>query len=486
MQAYTSQEDFAHSSGFSSWEEMCRMVASVDVSTPDRMERFRAWQEGDGTKGMLEFVIARNNTAGDGDGSATAEQAGAADEAEDEFSGLGEDQEITIHVPGSTGTLKRLGLLATPRIVRLLKRENAPCAFSVSGGKDGSAAAIAGIEYLNSIGHTGARILEHCDLGLIEHRDSIKACERLAKALDTELVVVKPIRDMIEAWRYRWECNVERYAKLLCMKLIMPWSSSSMRFCTPLKVDALTREAARRFRGRTILSVTGIRREESHRRAKTPVSKWQPRLSRAASRTGAYSPTRGLDWHPVAHYMVEHVFGVMLERGVRWHEKYDSLSRISCALCVLAGRQDLQRSARMPENYAACMEVVALELESAFSFQEGCWVADLVPEYLDARMRAELAEAKERARVRQEAESRIPRHLLYNKHWPEAVPTPQEAELISRIRATVSGVTRITIDYVDPTRIVSRFTELMAKKESLRPSACAAVNEPTQATLFGL
>ena len=176
------------------------------------MERFRAWQEGDGTKGMLEFVIACNNTAGGGGSPAPTEQTASADEAEDEYAKLDADQEITVHVPGSIGTLRCLGLLATPRIIRLLKNENAPCAFSISGGKDGSAAAIAGVEYLNFIGHTGGRILEHCDLGLIEHRDSIRACERLAKALETELVVVKPIREMIEAWRYRWRCNIERYA----------------------------------------------------------------------------------------------------------------------------------------------------------------------------------------------------------------------------------------------------------------------------------
>jgi len=131
------------------------------------------------------------------------------------------------------------------------------------------------------------------------------------------------------------------------------------------------------------------------------------------------------------------------------------------------------------------MEVIALELESAFSFQEGCWVADLVPEYLDARMRAELAEAKERARLRREAEDQIPRHLLYNKHWPEAVPTPREAELISTIRTSVAKVTRITIDYIDPPNIISRFVELMAKKASLG-QVSAAIIEPAQATLFSL
>jgi 3'-phosphoadenosine 5'-phosphosulfate sulfotransferase (PAPS reductase)/FAD synthetase len=473
MPTETFEEAFALRMGFSSYAEMCRMVSSVDISTPDRLARFKAWQEDDGTKAVLEFVIACNNEPGAG-----------GDDPGDEFGRVDPDQEITLHVPGSSGTLKRMGLLATPRIVRLLKSENAPCSFSVSGGKDGSAAAIAGVEYLNSIGHTGARILEHCDLGLIEHRDSIKACERLAKALDTELVVVKPIRDMIEAWRYRWECNVERYAQLLCMKLIMPWSSSSMRFCTPLKVDALTREAARRFRGQTILNATGIRREESHRRAKALVSKWQPRLSRAASRAGEYGPTRGLDWNPVLHYLVEHVFGIMLERGVKWHEHYGLLDRISCSLCVLARRDQLQKSARLPENFAACMAVIALELETAFSFQEGCWLADLVPEYLDEGMREALAEAKERASVRREAEALIPEHLLYTKHWPEAVPTPREADLISRVRATVAKVSRITIDYTDPPKINSRFVELMAKKASLvLPSGVANI-EPTQLALF--
>src|ERR1043165_72451 len=101
-------------------------------------------------------------------------------------------------------------------------------------------------------------------------------------------------------------------------------------------------------------------------------------------------------------------------------------------------------------------------------------------------MRGELAEVKERARVRQEAESQIPRHLLYNKHWPEAVPTLQEAELISRIRATVAKVTRIKIGYIDPPKTISRFVELMAKKASLGPLADTAIIEPAQATLFSL
>jgi len=177
----------------------------------------------------------------------------------------------------------------------------------------------------------------------------------------------------------------------------------------------------------------------------------------------------------------------MLERGVKWHEHYGLLDRISCSLCVLARRDQLQKAARLPENFAACMAVIALELETAFSFQEGCWLADLVPEFLDAGMRAALVEAKERARVRREAEARIPEHLLYTKHWPEAVPTPREAELISRIRATVADVSRITVDYIDPPMIISRFVELIAKKASTGLTmGAASISGPGQPTLFDL
>ena len=67
-----------------------------------------------------------------------------------------------------------------------------------------------------------------------------------------------------------------------------------------------------------------------------------------------------------------------------------------------------------------------------------------------------------------------------------AEPTPQEAELISNIRIAVARVTRITVDYIDPPKIISRFVELMAKKASLGLSAGGVIIEPAQATLFSL
>ena len=42
--------------GFESLEEFNRMVSDVDLSTPDKLRNFKAWQENDGTKeGLLKL-----------------------------------------------------------------------------------------------------------------------------------------------------------------------------------------------------------------------------------------------------------------------------------------------------------------------------------------------------------------------------------------------------------------------------------------------
>jgi 3'-phosphoadenosine 5'-phosphosulfate sulfotransferase (PAPS reductase)/FAD synthetase len=53
-----------------------------------------------------------------------------------------------------------------------------------------------------------------------------------------------------------------------------------MRFCTSeLKTAIICRELVRRFPGQTILSVSGIRREESTKRKLAPIVKVQPKLT---------------------------------------------------------------------------------------------------------------------------------------------------------------------------------------------------------------
>lgn len=132
----------------------------------------------------------------------------------------------------STAACERFALARDPQIDIALMG-HAPVYVGVSGGKDSQALAYRIQAHLGTIGHAGSRVLIHSDLGRIEWRDSIAVCERLAERLGWELIVVRRAAgDMMDRWLARWEANVGRYAALSCVKLIMPWSSASQRFCT--------------------------------------------------------------------------------------------------------------------------------------------------------------------------------------------------------------------------------------------------------------
>lgn len=123
--------------------------------------------------------------------------------------------------------------VSTSDEVNTLLASNSAVAVSVSGGKDSVACALAVAAHLDRIGHTGPRVLIHADLGRVEWKDSGPSCERLAAKLGWELLTVRrQAGDMLARWQKRWENNVERYRSLSCVKLILPWSTPSMRFCT--------------------------------------------------------------------------------------------------------------------------------------------------------------------------------------------------------------------------------------------------------------
>ena len=120
----------------------------------------------------------------------------------------------------------------TAEIDALLSRD-AVVAIGVSGGKDSDACALATAAYLDQVGHRGPRLLIHAALGSVEWEQSLPKCEELASAIGWELAVVRrEAGGMMERWEGRWENNVRRYADLSCVKLILPWSTPSMRFCT--------------------------------------------------------------------------------------------------------------------------------------------------------------------------------------------------------------------------------------------------------------
>lgn len=145
-------------------------------------------------------------------------------------------------------SVKDLKPSMTPAIEQLLAA-NVVVAIGVSGGKDGTAAALQVNQHLNRIGHTGPRVLVHADLSRVEWKDSLPSCQRLADHLGWELMVVKRAGgDLMDRWQGRWHTNVARYGDLSCVKLILPWSTPAMRFCTSeAKSSPITAALRKRF-----------------------------------------------------------------------------------------------------------------------------------------------------------------------------------------------------------------------------------------------
>lgn len=375
--------------------------------------------------------------------------------------------------------VKRPGSADQPVVTTLeidaLLAAGSPVAIGVSGGKDSCALAIATVEYLDNIGHAGPRILIHSDLGRVEWRESLPVCERLAERLGLELVVVRrQAGDMMDRWLTRWRNNVARYADLSCVKVILPWSTPSMRFCTSeLKTAVICRELVRRFPDQTIVSCAGIRRDESAARKKAPVTKPQPKM------TSAKWSTRGIDWNPIIEWSTPDVFAFLADRGLALHEAYTKfgMSRVSCAFCIMSKADDLRASSTCPDNVGIYREMVDLEIESTFSFQSG-WLADVAPHHLSAAQLAGVVSSKhaskDAAERRERAEARIPKHLLYTKSWPEVMPTLEEAQMLAEVRIEVADALGLVIECTTPEAIVARYAALMAAKDKT-----AETNEDT-------
>lgn len=365
-------------------------------------------------------------------------------------------------LPVLAGTTDRR-ITTTPDVDALLAAD-APVAIGVSGGKDSSAVAVATVDCLNRVRHGGPRLLVHADLGVTEWADSLPTCRRLADRLGLELLVVRrPQGDMMERWEQRWRDNVARWESLSCVKVILPWSTPSMRFCTAeLKVDQICRALTKRFPGETILNVTGIRRAESSERAKAPVAKDQPKLCSVTNRT------TGVDWHPIIDWTTPDVFAFLGERSFELHEGYTryGASRISCVYCMMATEHDQRAGAKDDRNHALGRRMVDLEVCSTFAFQGNRWLGDTIAPILAGSQRVALVGAKDRGQARELAEARIPKHLLYTKGWPECLPTLDEAKLLADVRAAVARAVGLRATFCDPAEITARYRELMDAKEA--------------------
>lgn len=354
-------------------------------------------------------------------------------------------------------------MIAEDPIIDKAILESAVFSIAVSGGKDSTVAALSVNEYLDLKGHKGPRILIHSDLGSVEWKNSIVICDKLAKRMNMPLIVVKrQAGGMMERWEGRWQNNVQRYTNLSCVKLILPWSTPSMRFCTSeLKTSIIARELVRRFRGRLVVTVLGIRREESPGRSKAPVIKVNKLLARKDG-------TQGIDWNPIIDMTTEQVFSAHKKFDFPLHEAYTTYgsTRVSCSFCIMSRSSDLVAAASCEDNTEIYRRMCELELRSCFSFQSNTWLSDVASHLLPADLNERIEESKLIAMKRMQCEGQIPKHLLFTSNWPEVVPTYQEARLLVSVRREVAHLQGFDVLHTQPLGLIARYLQLMNEKEA--------------------
>jgi 3'-phosphoadenosine 5'-phosphosulfate sulfotransferase (PAPS reductase)/FAD synthetase len=373
---------------------------------------------------------------------------------------------------------KRNQVCLSPEVQDVLDRD-AVVAIGVSGGKDSDACAIAVATHLDRIRHKGPRLLVHSDLGRIEWKDSLPNCERLAHRLGWELLVVqRQAGDMLDRWEARWRNSVSRYESLSCVKVILPWSTPSMRFCTSeMKTHLIASALRKRFPTGEILNVTGIRRQESKNRSRMPVWAPNPELTRKG---GA-----GMTWNAIIDWPVQDVVYAIHDAQLSLHEAYTryGVSRVSCCFCIMSSEADLIASALCVDNHEPYIRMVELEAKSSFAFQGNRWLSDVAPHILPASLRSQVLRAKSIAAQRQILEANIPNHLLYTSGWPTCIPTQEEAELLARVRRQVSTLLGFNSECLDAAAVRDRYASLLALKEAKGKGKLTSDVFPQQAEL---
>ena len=287
----------------------------------------------------------------------------------------------------------------------------------------------------------------------MEWKDSLPTCRRLAERLGVDLLVVqRKAGGMMERWEARWESSKRRYINLETVAVVLPWSTATMRFCTSeLKNDVICSVLKKRWPGKKILSVTGIRAEESVNRSRAPISQVNPKLA------------GGLNWNAILNWTLAEVLEYCKEQDFLLHEAYRiyGSTRVSCVFCILAAGRDLIAGATCKDNQGIYCRMCDLELDSTFAFREKSWLSDLRPDLLTWQQRMLLPLAKKGAGTRQALEFRIPKHMRYVKGWPTALPTQAEAEMLADVRKRMEDIISVDCKYTTAGDVIARYQELM-------------------------
>lgn len=357
-------------------------------------------------------------------------------------------------------------MIATDPLIDQLARDGAVFVFSLSGGKDCGAASALAMQYLDQIGHPRhLRLAMHADLGRAEWPITPSQVKAQAEALGLCLNVVSAkAGDLPSRFIDRWYRGKAAYADLRLYNLRGPWSSPSLKFCqSEKKIQVMGPALAQAFRGQAIVQVTGLRRDESPARAKTPVAKSDYRFATSGNRHG----TAMYQWNPAVDLTREQVFAVNVAHGVPVSPVYElGCSRHSCSACIMASEGDLAIAGRQEQNHPLFKIYIRLEIQSTFSFQSRSWIADKAPHLVTGAMVEELAQAKLLAQRRREIEAALPARHRFVKGWPLFIPDHVEAVTIAAGRAEILGQHGLPNRYATYAQVIDRFAELVAQSRA--------------------
>lgn len=260
-------------------------------------------------------------------------------------------------------------------------------AINSSAGKDSQASLDFMVEYADAIGFPRDRIVVlHADLGRAEWKGTRELAEKQADCYGLRFIATKALtkdgreRDLIDQIRDRgmWPSNAARYC-----------TSDQKRGPCRREMTGLARSHADyKARPIRVLSVLGIRAEESPARAK--VAPIVPAFVGGKAQAGSSGRKHVVTLFPIYNWTEAEVWARIKASGVPSHPAYElGMPRLSCVFCVLAPKPALMLAGK--HNPELLNEYVDLENEIDHTFHKDFRIAD-VRAKLEAGAKVDTAE----------------------------------------------------------------------------------------------
>jgi len=233
-------------------------------------------------------------------------------------------------------------------------------AINDSSGKDSSASGL----MIQRFVPAAQQLYIHATLGESEWPGSVEQARKHAENAGAPFMVVQAGKTFLEMVEHRFATKPS----------VASWPNPQFRQCTSdLKVGVLTsaiKKYAKENGYTTVVNVIGLRAEESPRRAaKLPcmvneANSLKPRLFK----NGNTTPGRTwMEYLPIHEMKREEVFETIAQGGLTPHYAYGlGNERVSCALCILASKNDLQNGAK--HNPVVYQKYAKLERKIGWTF----------------------------------------------------------------------------------------------------------------------